>query len=341
MEKLSKQFGVLVTKWRTNIMSDEFLIARVKLNLFYSAIIMVILGGASFILYKVLLSNILGILEENLVSPLAAEQILHRAQELLQARILIVDSIIMIFVVVLGFFLTNKTLKPIKINSQRQKQFIADAAHELRTPVAIAISGLEVALRNKKLDMSIVRTVMESSLNEMRELSKLSNNLLDIAKLDRHHKVVHEIVPITQLVRLVAIKTQLLAQEKSILINVDLKNEENVSGNAMDLERVFYNIINNAIAHTGEVGSIEVSDKVVGKNYSIVIKDNGVGMESEVLQRVFDPFFQGDISRNQSGAGLGLTLAKKIITEHLGTISIESQVGQGTAVTISLPTVSK
>jgi signal transduction histidine kinase len=339
MEKSYKQFVASVTRWWINIKSDEFFLARLKLTFFYSLTALSILAGASFILYRALLVNLRELLEENFTNPTIVDQIFHKTQELLQARILIIDGVIFLLVVFLGFFLTQKTLKPIKMNSKRQKQFIADASHELRTPIAVVISGLEVALRNKNFDVTLAKKVLENSLEEMLDLSKLSNSLLDIAKFQNNPERKLEKMSVKDLVAYVVAKIEILAKNKNILINSDLKSASVVFGSKVELSRVFYNILDNAITHTQSGGAIVVSDGEIDGQYVVSIADNGSGIPKEKLARVFDPFFQGDSSHNKSGAGLGLTLAKKIVSEHNGSIDIESEVGRGTTVKISLPVI--
>lgn len=336
MVKAYKQFVESVIKWWDNTKSDEFFLARLKLTFFYSLTALAILSGASFILYRALLLNIHELLEENFMNPLVVDQVFSKTQDLLQARILIVDGVIFFLVVILGFFLTQKTLRPIKINSLKQKRFIADASHELRTPIAVVISGIEVALRNKKFDVNTAKLALENSLEEMRALSKLSNSLLDVAKFNDHKPKDLDNIVIKDLLAYVVSKIGVLAGEKNINLETDLKSSAQIMGSKMELARVFYNILDNAITHTPSGGLIKITDRENAGEYIIFITDTGSGIPKDILTKVFDPFFQGDVSRNQSGAGLGLTLAKKIIDEHGGSISIESEVGKGTTIVISL-----
>jgi two-component system sensor histidine kinase CiaH len=339
MEKLYKQFAELVIKWKVKVKNDEFLKARIKLTFFYSLTATIILAGASFLLYKVLLVNLYESLKVDLVNPIIAHRILDRAQDILQVRFIVIDILILAVIVFFGFLLTHKTLGPIKMNTQKQKRFIADASHELRTPVAVVISGLEVALRKKDLDINTAREVLEKSLVEMREFSNLSNHLLDISKYDNNKDALNQKIIVLELLKDILSKIEPLALSKKIKIEVKLENKVLVQGNSFELKRVFYNIIHNAITHTKAEGTITVFDDVVRNNYMIYIKDTGIGISKDMLEKVFDPFFQGDVSRSTTGAGLGLTLAKKIVENHKGTIKIESEIGKGTKVIVSLPII--
>jgi signal transduction histidine kinase len=338
MEKLFKRFEEWVIKWKNNFKRDEFLIARFRLTLYYSLTAMVILAGSSFILYKVILSNLAQTLSENIFfNPNVAKAILEKAQDILLNRFITIDAFIMFFVIVLGFILTEKTLSPIKANMEKQKRFIADASHELRTPIAVVISGLEVNLSNKKLDLASAKKTLEEILEEMREFSKLSNNLLDISKYDRAICLKCEPVVINELLKNIVEKSRNLAHLKNIKIETKIENDAKITGDKAELSRVFFNILDNAIKYTSSGGEILVSDKVSSGKYVVSISDTGAGIDKNILEKIFDPFFRGDISRNTTGAGLGLTLSKKIIENHEGTISIKSEVNKGTNVMISLP----
>jgi len=338
MEKLSKQFEELVTKWKASFKRDEFFVARLRLTFYYSLTAIIILGGSSLILYNVILSNLTQSINENiLLGPDISQAILDNAQDILRSRFLTIDAILIFFIIILGFLLTQKTLQPIKTNMEKQKRFIADASHELRTPVAVAISGLEVTLSNKNLDLPLAKKTLENTLVEMRDFSLLSNHLLDISKYDAQVKFKHEPFSINELVKSIGEKMRHLAKDKSINLIMKLEFEATIKGNKMELGRVFYNILDNAVKYTPQNGTIEITDKISSNKYIVTISDTGSGISTETMNKIFDPFFRGDASRQAGGAGLGLTLAKKIIENHNGSIVVRSEIGKGTSFIISLP----
>lgn len=337
MEKLYKQFEESVTKLKANFNADKFMSARIKLTLFYTLTVAFILGIASFLIYTVLMSNLFDTLKDDMINPIIAHRILDKAQIAIQNRLFLIDLAILFFVVLLGFFLTEKTLKPIQKSALKQKRFIADASHELRTPVAVVISGLEVALRNKNLTIESAKETLKSSLEEMKEFALLSNTLLDISKYDNNLNLEKEEVNTQDLLESVATKMESLAHEKGISIKTSLKNTKTLKGNKIELYRVLYNILNNAITHTKEGGVVTLADSSTNSEYTLTVSDTGVGISKDTLKKIFDPFFRGDSSRNTSGAGLGLTLSKNIIERHNGSISINSEVNKGTEVVIVLP----
>jgi len=337
MERSYKQFEVSVIKLKARFENDKFLSARIKLTFFYSLTVAFILGAASFLIYKVLMSNLFETLRDDMINPIIAHRILDKAQIVIQNRLFTIDMIILCFVVLLSFFLTEQTLKPIQKSALRQKRFIADASHELRTPVAVIISGLEVALRNKNLNVDTAKEVLKSSLEEMKEFSLLSNTLLDISKYDNNLNLEMEELSTKDLLLHLVNKMEYLAQEKNISIKTNLENTKTLKGNKLELSRVIYNVLNNAITYTKEGGEVIISDLIKDREYILSIKDNGVGISKEILEKVFEPFFRGDSSRNTNGAGLGLTISKKIIDKHKGSMNINSELGKGTEVIITIP----
>jgi len=340
MEKLYKQFAEWVTKSSLNDKLDDFLAARVGLTLYYLITAVVILGGSSIITYNAILSNFTDLVMERGFDPDVTQAIIAEAQHILMNRFLTIDSIIILFTVVIAFLLTNKTLKPIKLNMEKQKRFIADASHELRTPIAVIISGLEVNLNNKKLDLPSAKETLESTLEEMRGFSKLSNTLLDISKYDTPIPLKHEPISISELIKSIVEKNKSLAKIKEINIETNIISPATIEGDKIELSRVFFNILDNAIKYTSPGGIITVGDKIDSKRYVVTIGDNGSGIPKDILNKIFDPFFRGDASRHTDGAGLGLTLSKKIIENHKGTIVVKSEVNKGTNVIISLPVSS-
>ncbi len=343
MEKLYKQFVGWVTKFKIRLNADEFLDAHLKLIIIYASTVILIIAGFSVALYNSLLSNFATSIKDSIfaLDPRIINLILDRTRDILLNRILVIDAIIVVFVLVVSIFLTKETLGPIKINMEKQKRFIADASHELRTPIAIVISGLEVALRNKDLDLEKAKKIIKSTLNEMRDFSSLSDHLLNISKHDSNKKEMYKAVLFSQLIKTISAKMQPIADKKDVHIKTNIIVEASVFGDDIELGRVLYNVLNNAITYSKEGGNIYVDGYIHKKNYVVVVKDEGVGMPKKVLDNVFEAFFRGDHSRNTSGAGLGLTLAKQIIESHKGTIQIKSEEGKGTEVIMTVPIYAK
>lgn len=340
--KLYKQFEEWVIKWKTNIAvrTDEFTEARVSLTFYYSIILILILSGSSVVIYYVILSNFTQSILEKGLDPNLAYIIISNTEKILHDRFIIVGIFIIIITILSMFLLTYKTHKPIKDNIIKQRRFIADASHDLRTPTAVIISGIEVALNNKKLDFDSAKKTLKNVLNEAKELSQLSNNLLNLSKYDSPTlNLDFKFININQLLKTIIERTHDLAKEREIKFKTQMMDLPIiVKGDKIELNRVFYNILDNAIKYSPVGSTVTVSDKIISDNYIIVVTDSGSGMSEGIIDRIFDPFYRTDEARtNTNGAGLGLTLAKKIIENHDGSINVKSQVDKGTSVVTSLP----
>lgn len=316
-KNFNKKFEAWVTRWKTLNNVDDFLSARIRLTFFYTISMIVILLGSNIILYDMLFKTI--------------------QDPMILDHFLMVDIPLLFFIIIIGFLLSRKTLEPIKDNLQKQKRFIADASHDLRTPIQVIISGLETSLHNKDLNIALAKRVLENTLNEMRDFSNISNNLLDISKYGTSVQVYYEIIFIGELVRYVLEKNKNLAQAKNISIETKMGSSVTIWGNKVELSRVFYNILDNAINYIPAGGKVSVSDSIVSNKYILVISDNGNGIPKKILSEIFDTSAREGVPQNARGVEFGLALSRKIIENHKGTISIESEEGKGTTVVISLP----
>lgn len=323
-------------------MHDDFFKVRLKLTILYTLTASVVIAGYSFVLYEILLSDFTISIRDKLygLNPNVSDLIIKRTADMLQGRLLIIDITILSIVVMFSFFLTKKTLSPIRDNIEKQKRFVADASHEMRTPIAVMISGLEVSLRNKNLDLESAKQTLIETLEEMKDFSKLSSHLLDISRYDAGVQVNFENIDLAKIVEEVVQKIKVLAEAKKINITCDMEADTMIKGNSMELSRVFLNLLHNSIKYTEAGGTITVVGNKRNKKYLVTITDTGVGMNKDLIDRVFIPFVQGDLSRSLGGAGLGLTLAKRIVENHKGIVQIQSEIGKGTVVTVSLPLTS-
>ncbi len=251
--------------------------------------------------------------------------------------LLYTNGVIFIFSFISGYFLAGKTLKPIEYTLEEQKRFIADASHELKTPLTVMKTSMEVALRNKKLDLKSAKKALKETIEETDNLSKLSNDLLSISRLG-HNNIQFEKVESENAINSVVMKFGPLAEKKKIKIN---KTLDNVSFNASKdyFEKLITILIDNALKYTKNGGEISVRSEVDKKYLKIIIKDNGIGIAKDDLPRIFDRFYRADSSRskeNVSGFGLGLSLAKQIVEIHKGSIAVVSEEGKGSTFTVKL-----
>ena len=238
----------------------------------------------------------------------------------------------------------NRLLDQVAGHVERQQQFVADAAHELRGPLAAMQSSLEVAISQDRA-VGDYRDAIADVLDESRHLSKLTNDLLLLAETGEDEAVVvRERVDIAAAVRQTAAMFGGAAEERSVRLSVDAgAGVPEVSADPAQMRRVIGNLLDNALRFTpadGEV-AVAVRSDLPGGDVVVTVTDTGPGIEPEHLPHVFDRFFKADTSRTHAtaarGGGLGLAICRSIVERHGGTIAVASRLGSGTTFTIRLP----
>lgn len=223
------------------------------------------------------------------------------------------------------------------------RQFTADAAHELRTPLAILRNEAEVALLVRR-DSQEYCDCLENMLEEIDHLSQLSEALLFLFREDAglgDNK--REVLRLDEIVHQLADHMRVVAAEKQQTLTVDADQSCSVLGNAEQLRRLLFNLLENAVNFTPPDGRIQVRVECRKKQVRVIVADTGIGIAPEHLPRVFDRFYQVDSARSQrTGAnGLGLAICRSVAETHRGSIAIESELGKGTQVTLTLPATAQ
>ena len=217
----------------------------------------------------------------------------------------------------------------------RLSQFSADLAHELRTPVGNMLGEAQVALsRDRKPDE--YRNVIESTAAECGRLSSIIDNLLFLARADSAEEQVNRSVFNGRAaVEKIVSFYQTFAEDRHIQISCT--GNADISADPVLLNRAVGNLLDNALRFTPDRGRIHIKIAAAGHEVQISVTDNGPGIDPEHLSRVFDRFYRVDSSRSSEGTGLGLALVKSIVDLHGGSAAIDSKLGIGTTVTLTLP----
>ena len=238
----------------------------------------------------------------------------------------------------------NRLLDQVARHVDRQQQFVADAAHELRGPLAAMQNTLEVATANNR-SLDSYQGTIEEALGETRHLTKLTNDLLLLAEVGNSlGSVFNEACDLGDVARQTAAMFGGTAEERSIELTIQTSGEAIVRGDERQLRQVISNLVDNALRFTPDGGRIDLSvesDRAAHEAI-VTVADSGRGIEPEHLERVFDRFFQADVARDRSdikrGGGLGLSICRSIIERHGGRISLDSPgVGRGATVRVIVP----
>jgi signal transduction histidine kinase len=236
----------------------------------------------------------------------------------------------------------NQQMQKLEKSDAMRRELVANVSHDLRTPLATLRGYMETLfMKDESLSAEERRNYLKIAISHCERLSTLITDLFELAKLDAQDTVAHsEPFSISELVQDVVQKFQLTAREKNINIVTNIGKELPFAyADIALIERVLENLLENAIRHTPEEGSVSIVMNHENEHITVRISDTGHGIPEEELPKVFDRFYQLDRSRKGKAghSGLGLAITKKIIDLHKSTIEVESRAGSGSAFTFALP----
>jgi signal transduction histidine kinase len=220
-----------------------------------------------------------------------------------------------------------------------QQQFLADAAHELKTPLSVLRAHWESEINNPKLSLDIKEKLVQD-IETITRLTHLINNLLLLAQTEAvRSRFEYKKVELDKILNDVLADAKILAEMKSQKIDIVDWQPIEIVGDRMRLYQLYFNIMDNAVKYAPESAKISIM-LCQEENWALVeIRDNGVGISQEHLPHIFDRFFrvQKDRARKTGGSGLGLAISLLIARSHGGNIEVESEIGKGSLFRIRLP----
>ena len=226
--------------------------------------------------------------------------------------------------------------KGLRSTEYLQKDFISNVSHEYKTPLAV-ISGYVKLMCEDGLPHGERTMYGDFILDEANRLSEMTSSILLLSKLENQSiQPVFTHVSLDEQLRQAILLYYPKFQEKNITLDINMPSMDIVGSDEL-LPHIWTNLLENAMKFTGVRGAVYVRGKIVDDTSTISISDNGIGMDEETLEHVFDQFYQGDASRQGVGSGLGLSLVRRIVDLHGGSVRAESQVGIGTTFSVTLP----
>jgi two-component system, OmpR family, heavy metal sensor histidine kinase CusS len=232
----------------------------------------------------------------------------------------------------------NKMLARLEDSFTRLSQFSADLAHELRTPIAI-LRGEAEGILTKPRSTEQYREVIESSLEELQRLSAMIDNLLFLARAETTGECKLSSFDGRAAIEEIREFYELVAQEQGV--EIECHGEGVIHAEPNLFRRALINLLTNALRFTPAGGTITVSLAHRNGAGEVSVADTGCGIPSEHVPNVFDRFYRADASRGTHGTGLGLAIVKSIMQIHQGSVTVQSNLGKGTVVTISFPDPKK
>ncbi|MEG3863361.1 two-component system sensor histidine kinase RppB [Microcoleus sp. herbarium12] len=248
----------------------------------------------------------------------------------------------LILVAFSSWWLAGLAMKPIYASYRQIQQFTADAAHELRTPLAASQATVESALLMPQLDEKEAREILQTVDRQNRRLTQLVTDLLLLARMDSQAK--SEIPQLCCLNDLVSdlveeLAAMAIASEVALTSEIRVQQPLNIVGDGDRLYRLVTNLIVNAIQYTPAVGKVTVILDCTHQEAIIQVEDTGIGIAAADLGRIFDRFYRVNKSRSRhtGGSGLGLAIARAIARAHRGSLSARSELGSGSTFLLRLP----
>ncbi len=237
-----------------------------------------------------------------------------------------------------GFILVQKSTAPIERSVLFLRRFMADAAHELRTPITVLRTHAEVALQQPR-DAANYVSSLRGIEAEARRLGGIVDSLLVLARADSgERQIEHERFFLDDVAIDAAAAAQLVGRQKGVVVTVEEFEEAPIVGDPALVRQLLMILLDNAMKFTDAGGEVRVRVSMPQGVPTFVVQDTGIGIKPEDLPRVFQRFFRGDTARGRTeGAGLGLSIASWIAREHGAEISMTSEPGTGTRVAIRFP----
>ncbi|MNO13801.1 Alkaline phosphatase synthesis sensor protein PhoR [compost metagenome] len=263
-------------------------------------------------------------------------------QKILTNLIYTFTAVGLLMLIILYFtsrFFAGRSIAPVREAFDKQKQFIADASHELKTPLTIINTNADVLLSNSDDTIRNQAKWLQYIKSETERMTRLTNDLLYLTEMDDSRTgMIHSRFNISNAVENIILTMEAVIFEKHISFDYDIEPELTVQGNSEQIKQVVMILLDNAVKYTNPKGSVIITLKKQNNDVLLSVSNTGEGIAAEHLTRIFDRFYRTDTSRarKQGGYGLGLAIAKSIVDQHKGKIYAKSVVGESTTFYVQL-----
>ena len=264
-------------------------------------------------------------------------------QAILKTLIYTFTAVGLAMLVVLFFFsrfFANRSIAPVREAFEKQKQFIGDASHELKTPLAVINTNADVLLANRDESIRSQEKWLLYIKSETERMAKLTGDLLYLTEMDDSRmRMVHSRFDLSEAVENVMLTMEAVIFEKDLSLDYEIEPDLHLVGSREQVVQVTMILLDNAIKYANTRGSVTLSLKRGQGEIALSVGNTGEGIPAEHLPRIFDRFYRTDQSRtrSQGGHGLGLAIAKSIVEQHKGRLSAASVPGEITTFTAEFP----
>ena len=247
-----------------------------------------------------------------------------------------------------GWFLVRKSTRPVEESMDRMRRFMADAAHELRTPITVLRSRADVTLQRPREPAELIASLRAMDA-ESRRLGRIVDDLMTLARADAGERVIERRrVSLDDIALDAADAARAMADAKGVAMQMSEFDEAWVDGEPVSLRQLLMILLDNAVKFTPAGGTVTLAVGVRSGHPTLEVKDSGAGISAADLPQIFDRFYRGDPARTRGaessdqtgGAGLGLSIAKWIADVHGAVIEVESDPESGATFTVRFPTAT-
>ena len=245
----------------------------------------------------------------------------------------VLGGVALVFAAGIGYVLSGGAMKPVREAYEKQRQFAADASHELCTPLAVVLASADLLRSDPSITSPFLKQVIEDVRDEVKKMTKLVSDLLTVARTDgkanQMRLVRMDLVSaVQQTVRIM----RPFAEKKDIVIDEELPKRVEIHADEQKIRQLILILVDNAVKYTPEHGRISVCVQEDRWSVKLSVSDTGIGIAPEHQERIFERFYRVDKarSRRMGGNGLGLAIAREIVEAHGGSIAVESEPGKGT-----------
>jgi len=268
-----------------------------------------------------------------------AASVAEKLENIQRGNMIALSLIVIAVTMAAGYVVGRIVLSPTRSALDSQKQFIANVAHELRTPLSIIKTNSEVALLDSDM-RDATRKVFLNTVEELDRISNILNNLLTLSASVRPERIQFRDEDLGPIVENSMRKLEEFSEPKHLEVTARMSERRVVWGNATALDQIVTNILKNAIMYSSPGGHITITVEPVYPNYiELTVRDSGIGIARKDLFRIFEPFYRAERSRTRAkgGIGLGLPIASELVRLHRGKVTVRSVEGHGTIVSVLLP----
>jgi signal transduction histidine kinase len=263
---------------------------------------------------------------------------LEAAKHEVAKSLLIMNGVIIAGAAVASYILAGRSLEPLELAMEKQRRFIGDASHELRTPIAAMRTSVEVILRAKNNTKEDLRVALAEAREEIVNLQELTDSLLDFAKYGEGELAFEDFQLKPSFLKVLR-RIRPLAREKGIKVIQNVKEVE-LQAHQDSIEQLLSILLDNAVKYSPKNSKVVVTMEKKKSDVLINVMNTGPGISKKDRKRIFDRFYRADSARakeKNNGFGLGLSLARRIVDSHNGSIDVKNKKGLGTEVVVKLP----